>query len=107
MHAVVCTCRDCGVTRLGSIMDGMSDSEGKLAVALAGVKVAMEPMRVENVALPYEAVLAVALELEERIDHLQELLDEGLNDPHSGPAADLVSEIQAGIGVLKRSWRSG
>lgn len=104
-HADVCTCRDCGVARLSSIMDGMPDTEGKLVVAFAGLQVGNAPFDSDQVALPYPEVLAAANRMCGILASLEALGGEHLQDPHAGPFSDLVVRMEDELRVLTRAWK--
>jgi hypothetical protein len=104
-HADVCTCRDCGVARLEAIMSGMPDEEGKLILAVVGIKLGCEPLRIEQVALPYEEVLAMTQRMEAKIALLQSKISRFMPDPECGGADDLISSIESDLRTLRDSWR--
>lgn len=103
-HAAVCSCRDCGIATLTAIMEGMPDADGKMTVAVAAMQAGCESLRVEDVALPYVEVLTVAERMEARLLRLNGFLGE-LQDPHAGPAADLIEELEGDLRILRLSWR--
>lgn len=103
-HAIVCTCRACALARFDRLMEDMPDSEGKLAVAVAAIQLGGEPLDVGVVALPYPEVLAVVERMDARLEELRTLCSEALEDPHHGPADDLVAALERDLRVLRGSW---